>query len=281
MCLNGATQGRRGDVISRYWRTLAMLLITGSVLVPCSSPAQTVPKESPQRPPKPIEPPHKPAQQGFRFTATVGFSLLANGKYRYNTVVTMPDGGALDYRGAQRSAGATLLLGAAATPGGVLRRFTLGFDLNFGGLDVAGHSVVPPGSVTPFSQNNLNSQIAQRSLISSNWRPFVSPYIEHEIGAILQNRIRLGYEYFNTASSTSGSFAVDQPGSVQARYSVRFSQASHMIRLSAHNDSWFDETDTDHTPPKRRSGFLQQAGVLIGTDGSVVVFVGVGPVWIF
>jgi hypothetical protein len=267
-------------MISRYWRTLVMLLMTGPVWMPCSS-AQTAPKESPQRPPKPIEPPHKPAQQGFRFAATIGFSLIANGKYHYNTTVTMPDGSGLAYNGAPRSSGATLFLGAAATPGGALRRFTLGFDLNFGGLDLSGHPVVPPGSITPFLQNNLNSQIAQKSLIGSTWRPFVSPYIEHEIGAILQNRIRLGYEYFHTASSISGAFAVDQPGSMQARYSVRFSQASHMIRLSVHNDSWFDDTDTDHTPPKRRSGFLQQAGVLVGTDGSVVVFVGVGPVWIF
>jgi hypothetical protein len=220
-------------------------------------------------------------QQGFRFTATIGFSLIANGKYRYNTSVTMPDGSALAYTGAQRSSGATLSMGAAATPGGALRRVTVGFDLNFGGLDVSGHPVVPPGSVTPFSQSNLNSQITQRFPISSSSGPFVSPYIEHEIGSVLQNRIRLGYEYFQTANTQTGSFAVDQSGSIQARYSVRFSQASHMIRLSAHNDTWLDDTEAGHTPPKRRSGVLQQGGVLIGTDGSIIVFVSVGPVWIF
>ena len=273
--------GPRDGVTSPFWRTLVMLLITGPGLTPYLAQSQTAPKESPQRPPKPIEPPHKAAQQGFRFTATIGFSLIANGKYRYNTSVTMPDGSALAYNGAQRTAGATLFMGAAATPAGALRRVTLGFDLNFGGLDVAGHSVIPPGSVTPFSQTNLNSQIAQKSLLSSSWHPFVSPYIEHALGAILQNRIRLGYEYFRTAGSSNGSFAADQSGSIQARYSVRFSQASHMIRLSVHNDTWLDDTDADHAPPKRRSGVVQQAGVLIGTDRSIVVFVSLGPVWIF
>lgn len=269
-------------VISEYWQALVLLLImTGAVLMPFSLQAQNLPREPGQRPPKPIAPPHKPLQQGFRVTATIGFNFFANGKYNYNTTVTMPDGSALSYRGTQRSSGGTLSLGAAATPGGALRRFTLGFDLNFGGLNVAGQPVVPSGSITPFSQDNLNSRVAQRSLISSHWRPFVSPYIEHEIGSILQNRIRLGYEYLNTAASDGDSFAVNQSRSIQARYSVQFSQTSHMIRLSAHNDTWFDDTETDKAPPKRRSGIVQQGGVLIGIDGSLVVFVRVGPVWTF
>jgi len=208
-------------------------------------------------------------------------TFIANGKYSYNTAITMPDGSALGYQGVQRSSGATLSMGAAATPGGALRRITLGFDLNFGGLDVAGHPVVPPGSATPFSQTNLTSQVAQRLLISSHWHPFVSPYIEHEIGSILQNRVRLGYQYLNTAASITGSFAVDQSRSNQARYSVRLSQGSHMVRLSVHNDSWLDDTETGQAPPKRRSGIIQQGGVLIGTDGALVVFVRVGPVWTF
>lgn len=263
---------------SRIW---VILFLTGAVVMPGSSRAQSAPKEPPQRPPKPIEPPHKPAQQGFRLTATIGFGVLANGKYRYNTTVTMPDGSVLNYDGAQRSSGGTLSLGAAATPGGALRRLTMGFELSFGGLETWAHPVIPPGSVTPFSQSNLNSQFAQRSLASSPRPPFISPYIEHDIGSILQSRIRLGYQYLTTGESYSGSFAADQSGSIQAKYSVRFSQASHMIRVSVHNDTWLDDTDRDHVPPKRRFGFAQQAGVLIGTDRSVVVFVRTGPVWIF
>src|SRR4051794_21946994 len=238
---------RRELVISQCWRaSVLLLMMTGAVLSPCSSQAQNVPEVPSQRPPKPIEPPHKPAQQGFRFAATVGLTFIANGKYSYNTAITMPDGSALGYQGVQRSSGATLSMGAAATPGGALRRITLGFDLNFGGLDVAGHPVVPSGSLTPFSQENLNFQVAQTSVLSPPLHVFVSPYIEHEIGSILKNRVRLGYEYLNTAGSIRGSFAVDQSPSAQARYSVRFSQMSHMIRVSAHNDTWFDDTDPDH-----------------------------------
>jgi len=220
-------------------------------------------------------------QQGFRFAATTGLTFIANGKYNYDTTVITPDGSTLRYSGSQRTPGGTLSLGAAASPGGALRRFTFGFDLNFGGLSVAGHSVVPAGSATPFSQNNLNSQVAARSLVGSRWRPFISPYVEHEIGSILQNRVRLGYQYFNTSALINGSFAVNQPRSIQANYSVRFSQASHMIRLSVHNDSWFDDTEPDQAPPKRRTGIIQEGGVLVGTDASIVVFVKVGPVWTF
>ncbi|MFL6447553.1 MAG: hypothetical protein ACJ746_07670 [Bryobacteraceae bacterium] len=267
---------------SRYERTLVLFLITvARALMPNSSPAQNLPTDPPQRAPKPIEPPHKPAQQGFRLAATIGFNFIGNAKYSYNTAVTMPDGTALNYSGTERSSGGTLSLGAAATPGGAFRRFTLGFDLNFGGLDVPGHPVVPPGTATPFSQSNLNSQVAQKLVVGSHWHPFISPYIEHEIGSILQNRVRLGYEYLNTSGSASGVFAVDQSRSTQARYSVRFGQATHMIRLSVHNDSWFDDTEPGKAPPKRRSGIIQQGGVLVGTDGTVMVFVRVGPVWTF
>ncbi|MFL6417565.1 MAG: hypothetical protein ACJ74Y_18065 [Bryobacteraceae bacterium] len=232
--------------------------------------------------PKPISPPHKPVQQGFRFTATFGLNFLVNGKYSYKTAVTMPDGSALSYSGVQRSVGGTLALGASATPGGAFRRVTLGFDLNFGGLSLAERTVVPSGSVPPFSQDNLNAQVTRGSLVSSHWHPFVSPYIEHEIGSILQNRVRLGYQYVGTTASDSGSFAVGQSRAVQARYAVQFSQSSHMVRLSVHNDTFFDDSDMDHSPPpRRRSGVVQQAGVLVGTDGSVIAFVRIGPVWTF
>jgi hypothetical protein len=52
-----------------------------------------------------------------------------------------------------------------------------------------------------------------------------------------------------------------------------------MVRLSVHNDTWLDDPETDQTPPKRRSGMVQKGGVLLGTDGSVVVFVNIGLVW--
>ena len=205
---------------------------------------------------------------------------MANGKYRYNTSVILPGGSAFAFNGAQRSTGAILSFSAAATPGGRLRRLTLGFDLNFGGLDLLGHPVVPPGSLTPFSQDNLN-QIAQQSLINTSWNPSISPFIEHAIGTILQNRVGFGYQYLQTARSENGSFPADQSGSIQARYSVGFTQTLHMIRLSVRNESWFDDTDKDQPPPRRTVGIVKQGGVLIGTNGSVIVFFNLGPVWNF
>ena len=193
----------------------------------------------------------------------------------------MPDRSVLDYSGTQRASGGALSFGASATPGGALRRFTVGCDLNFGGLNTWAHPVIPPGSVIPFSQSNLNSQVAQESVASSARQPFVSPYIEHELGSILQNRLRLGYQYLKKVESYNRSFAADQSGSIQAQYRVKFSQSSHMVRVSVHNDTWFDDTGPDQIPPKRRFGFVQQAGVLVGTDGTIMVFAQVGPVWTF
>jgi hypothetical protein len=264
-------------MMSRFWQVWAILVAAGFIVMPCSSRAQDGTQESQQRPPKPIEPPHKPAQQGFRLAATIGFNLIGSGKYAYKTAVTLPNGNALDYGGTQRSSGGTLSLGLEATPPGALRRFSIGFDLNFGGVDVGGHPVIPSGPATP--QSSLNAQIGQASITGPPWRPFISPYIEHELGSIWQNRIRLGYQYWRATGSYHGSFSIDQPPSNRANYEVRFSQSSNMVRLSVHNDTWLDDPETDQTPPKRRSGMVQKGGVLLGTDGSVVVFVNIGLVW--
>jgi len=261
---------------------LRLLLVTGIALVGASSRAQDAPDKLPQRPPKPITPPHRPVQQGFRFTATFGFNFLMNGNYSYNTSVTTPSGNTFNYSDMQRSAGGTMSLGAAMTPGGSFRRVTFGFDLNFGGLSVAGHSVIPPGSNPPFSQDNLNTQITRATLVGSHWHPFVAPYIEHDIGSIFDNRVRLGYEYFRTSGSADGLFPIGPSRTLLGSYSVHFSQNSHLVRLAVHNDTWLDDSDIDHAPPpRRRSGVVQEGGLLVGTDGSVVVFVRVGPVWTF
>src|SRR5947209_20573886 len=113
--------------MSQYWRTVVVfLMVTTAGLMPTSSKAQDVPEGPRQRPPEPIAPPHKPVQQGFRFAATIGLDFIANGKYRYNTAVTMPDGRALVYSGVQRASGGTLYAGVAATPRGAVRRMKLG-----------------------------------------------------------------------------------------------------------------------------------------------------------
>jgi hypothetical protein len=209
----------------------------------------------------------------------VGLALIGTGKYSYSTTGLTQNGSALNYSGTHRAAGATPFAGSAITPPGALRRLTLGFDLHVGGLEVWRHSVINGGSSS--LQNNLNALIAQNSLIRPPWRPFVSPYIEHDLGSIFQNKVHLGYERWQTAGSYQGSVAASPLGSAPVGYNVRFSQASHLIRLSVNNDVWSDATETNHLPPKRRLGIVRQGGVLIGTDGTIIAFITVGPVWTF
>jgi hypothetical protein len=272
--------GFRKGANSHFWVSVP-LLVSITAAVPHSASAQAPGSPREERRTKPIKPPHEPVQQGFRFVAMAGLSFIQNRGYTYNTNVSTPNLGTLSYAGAQRSSGATLFVGAAATPRGTLRRFTLGCDLNLGGLAVWSQSVIPSGTATPFSQSNLNAQVSHKSLVTSPWRPFLSPYVEHELASVFQNRVRIGYQYMQSSGSLRGIFATDQSGTMQARYAVRFSQHSHMFRMSLHNDTWFDNNDPGQVPPKRRSGALQQLGLLVGTDGSFVVFLAAGPVWTF
>jgi hypothetical protein len=268
------------NLAKMQFRATALVFVLSAVAVPHTSWAQT-PDSGTDKGTKPVKPPHEPVQQGFRLAAALGLSMMQNGKYSYETTVTAPGSGPLTYAGSERSYGGTLFLGIAATPGGALRRLTLGCDLNFGGLAAWSRPVIPAGAATPFSQNNLNQQVSQKSLTSSPWHPFFAPYVEHELASVFNNRARIGYEYMQTSRTLRGSFAANQPPSVQAGYSVHFTQRTHLIRLSIHNDTWFDEGEPGQVPRRRRSGLIQEGGLLVGTDGSVVVFVGVGPVWTF
>ena len=95
-------------MISRSGRVLVLsLLVIGGGFWPWRSQAQTAPKDPQGRPPKPITPPHRPAQEGFRLAATTGLTFIANGKYNYATAVIMPDGSTLGYSGTQRTSGGT------------------------------------------------------------------------------------------------------------------------------------------------------------------------------
>jgi hypothetical protein len=247
------------------------------MVMPCSSRSQETTQEQQKQSPKPIEA-HKLAQQGVRLTATLGL-VIETSKYSYSTTVVTQNGSALNYSGTHRSPGATPYAGAAITPPGALRRLTLGVDLHVGGLDLWGNSVTAGGSSG--EQSKLNSLIAQQSFIRPPWRSFITPYIEHDLGSLLENKLRLGYQRWQAAGSYQGSVAANLLGSANVRYNVRLSQSTHLIRLSVNNDVWSDVTETNHPPPKRRFGLVRQGGVLIGTDGTIAAFVTIGPVWIF
>jgi hypothetical protein len=235
-----------------------------------------------RRPPRPIEPPHKPVQPGTRIAVIFGLNLFTYGQYGYNTSVTMPDGRVLHYAGQQNAIGGTFLLGAALTPPAALRRLTVGFTLNAGGLDSWRHPVIPSGTVTPFPQSNLSAQIQRSAALNYGWRPSISPYVEHELGFLLASRVRVGYQYWHQSGTYQGSFPVDQSRSAWADYHVQLLHSSHLIRLSLNNHtSLDDDADARSTSKKQHPGFLRQAGVLIGTNHTVMVFIGVGPTWSF
>lgn len=191
----------------------------------------------------------------------------------------MPDGSTLSYAGKQNASGGSFLTGAAVTPPGAFRRLTAGFTLNLGGLAAWTHTPIPNGTTTPFSQSNFSTQIQRNAIFGYGWQPAISPYVEHELGFLLQNRVRAGYQYWHQRGSYSGSFPIDQPGSGVAGYNVKVVHSSHMLRLSINNHTSLD----DETSPSRKQnpGFLRQGGVLIGTDRTVMVFIALGPDWTF
>lgn len=212
----------------------------------------------------------------------VGVNFLLHGRYNYDTRVTMPDGSVFNYSGKQGASGGTFLLGAAVTPRAALRRITLGVNWEAGGLQSWVHSVIPDGIVTPFSRNSLDLQLRRDLAGRSPWGGAVAPYIEHEVGFFLENRVRLGYQYWRQIGSASGSFRVaDTPRSQFAGYDIRFSNSAHLIRISVNNFTSQDDANGGSNSTRRLSGLLRQAGLQIGTNKTVTLFVTVGPSWSF
>lgn len=251
-------------------------LLAAGTLQAAGPPTPDDPKD---HPPRPIEPPHKPVQAGTRLAVVFGLNLFAYGQYAYNTAVTIPGSSALNYAGKQNASGGSFLTGAAITPPGAFRRLTGGFTLNLGGLAAWTHTPIPNGVTTPFSQSNLSTQIQRNAIFGYGWQPAISPYVEHELGFLLESRVRAGYQYWHQQGSYSGSFAVDQPGSAVAGYNVKVVHSSHMLRLSINNHTSLDD---ESSPSKRQNpGFLRQGGILVGTNHTVMVFIALGPDWTF
>ncbi|MBV8706468.1 MAG: hypothetical protein JO182_31080 [Acidobacteriaceae bacterium] len=262
-----------------YWGICAIFIVVGALR------GATAPVSTPDVPsdrPRPIEPPHKSAQAGTRLTLLLGLNILTYGQYGYNTAVTLPDGRTLNYTGKQSSSGGTVLIGTSITPPAAFRRLTVGLTFEVGGLESWTHSVIPSGATPPFSEDNLNRQIQRNSINGYPWRLSISPYVEHELGFLLASKVRAGYQYWHQSGSNSGVFPVDSTNSAVARYNVRFLHNSHLIRLSINNHTSLSEgTDTNSSPKKRNSGFVRQAGLLVGTNQTVMLFVSFGPAWSF
>jgi hypothetical protein len=234
--------------------------------------------------PQRVRPPRNPRDHGLRLVLTAAMNGLVAGGYNYTTRIVMPDGQQLHYTGTQTAPGGSMSAGIEITPPGALRRFTGGLNVNSGGLESWARPVTPSNAPTPFSLLNLQLAIQSTIFTGSGWRADFSPYVEHELGNVLGNRMRLGYQYWAQTGGYKGSF-VPIPGSrILAEYDVRLNYSSHLVRLTFNNFTNLDDSDVNFPGShrsKRRYGLLQQIGILGGTHRSFMIFFAVGPFWSF
>jgi hypothetical protein len=231
----------------------------------------------PQNPP-PVKPSKEARSQGLELSLFIGLGVMASASYAYDTRVSLPGTDQLRYSGRQRSPGAALFAGGALTLPGPLRRITVGGGINAGGPNSKDRPVIPAGVPTPFSKQNLYSDIQARYSNRLGWNAALSPFIEHAVGFFHGTRVRAGYQHWAQLGSHTGSFAPTD-GSAAANYNVRLNLRSHLVRVSM-NDYVALEDDTETSQrSKRRSGMIQQWGVLIGTHQTIMVFAAIGPFW--
>lgn len=231
--------------------------------------------------PRPVTPPHEAVEDRLRFVLLFGLTSMTWASYGYATSVTTPSGELLQYSGTQVSPGGTLIIGAAITPPRKFRRWTLGLNLNLGGLESWARPVIPSGTLTPFSQNNLIFQIERKYGYRSGWSPGISPYIEHDIAFLFGRKLRAGYSYWNQRGEYKGAFVANPATGEAGAYDVLLNYSSHLVRFSLNNYEFLD-SDTYPGNSKNRGnkmGLLEQVGVLAGTHKTIMIFVGIGPFW--
>jgi hypothetical protein len=233
------------------------------------------------REPTPVKPPHEAVDQGFRMSVVVGITAqVIPAGYAYSTRVTLPSGQQLNYVGTQTARGGALLGGLQVTPPRAFRRFTLGITMGLGGLASWSKAPIPEGVSTPFSRNNLLAAIQSRYAYHSGWSPSFSPYIEHELGSFLGNRCRIGYQYWSQSGEYNGAFVPTDGSPGVAAYNVRLKYSAHLVRFSINNLTELDDSQSNGRP-RQRYGLIQQAGLLVGTNRTLTIFLGVGPFWGF
>jgi hypothetical protein len=242
---------------------------------------QTSP-ESTQRRPEEVKPPRKPSEVGFQAGLIFGINVLVPTSYNYNTRITLPDGQQLQYSGSHTSAGVTAALGGSLTFPGALRRLTVGVNVDAGGLDSAGASVIPENTATPFSQQNLQKAVETQQPFGMGWHPGITSYVEHDIWRVSESRVRIGYQYWRQSGAYHGTFAPGPFGI--AAYDIAMNDSSHMIRVSLNHNIYLNDvqgTTGSSSNSAPRSGITRILGVTAGSHKTVMVFFAIGPLWAF
>jgi hypothetical protein len=252
-----------------------MALCTSLADIPASSQINQAP-ESTQRRPREVKPPRKPLEQGFQTALLFGINILPHATYGYNTSIILPNGQQLQYAGSQGAPGVTVFAGGSLTFPGVLRRVTIGAHLNAGGLNSATRPVIPEGTPTPFSKQNLQNALQSQHPSGTGWHVGFSPYVEHEIWRFSEMRLRGGYQYWRQTGAYQGTFSPNQIG--VAGYDVQMKHSSHLIRVSLNHS--LSTTDTSQHLV-RKSGLIRLVGVTVGTHKTIMVFFAIGPIWEF
>jgi hypothetical protein len=259
---------------------IGMALCTSLADMSASSQINQAP-ESTQRGPREVKPPRKPLEQGFQTALLFGINILPHATYGYNTRIILPDGRQLQYAGSQSAPGVTVFAGGSVTFPGVLRRVTLGIHWNAGGLSSATRPVIPEGTPTPFSKQNLQNALQSQHSSGTGWHAGFSPYVEHEIWRFSEISLRVGYQYWRQTGGYQGTFSPNQIG--VAGYDVAMKHSSQMIRVSLNHSLYFKDTygTTDRFQPVRKSGLIRLMGVAAGTHKTITVFFAIGPIWEF
>lgn len=233
----------------------------------------------PDRPPKQVNPPRQPSDTHPRLAIALGVTVLPWTHYNYQTTITLSSGRPLQYSGTGSAPGITVFASPALTLPGPLRRISLGTNLAAGGLYSLSDAVIPPGASAPFSIENLQQTIKAQHSFGQGWHAFVSPYIEHDIVSIRDNKLRLGYQFLTQSGEYSGSFPPNPVGLATASYDVQLRYRVHLIRFSWSNHLYADDYGRGGQPAEHRTGLLRQMGVCAGTHGTVQIFFAIGPIW--
>ncbi len=241
--------------------------------------AGQTPSAPPDRQPRQVNPPRQPADNRPRLALALGMTVLPWTNYRYQTTVTLPSGSQLVYSGSGAAPGITAFAGPTLTLPGPLRRLTLGVDLSAGGLYTLGNPVVPANASVPFSSVSLQQSIKLEHSFGQGWRAFASPYIEHDIAAFHDNKLRLGYQFLTQSAQYTGDFPAGLSDIPNAAYDVQLHYRAHLVRFSWSNFLYADDYGHGGQPSERRTGLLRQMGICAGTGHTVVIFFAIGPIW--